>query len=259
MSIGIIGVGVVGTTIKNSFESQGVTVVCYDKNEEYSYSFSDLLKTESIFLCVPTQTVDNHCDVSIIKECITRLNVEKYTGLIIIKSTVIVGTTQQLIDQYPDLRICFIPEFLRQKYADDDFNHHQGVLIVGTHSPTDYELACRLHQCFTTSSSKITPTEAELTKYFSNTFNTLRVVFANAFYNVCEKVGADYQVVLESAMTRQSNAVSQYLQCNENLKGFAGGCLPKDLQAFSTFITQLELPIKLFETIIHDNHHYTTK
>jgi UDPglucose 6-dehydrogenase len=255
MKIGIIGVGVVGQAIKSNFEAKGVLVICYDKNSESLYSYNDLLTTESIFLCVPTPTVDNHCDISIIKECIDRLNNEKYTGLIIIKSTVIIGTTQQLINQYPELRICFIPEFLRQDHAAEDFINNQE-LIVGTNSLDDYALVCQIHQYFITSSFKITPTEAELTKYFSNTFNALRVVFANAFYSVCENVGADYQAVLKSAMARPSNAVSCYLQCNNDLKGFAGACLPKDLQAFSTFVEQAGLPIKLFETIINDNTYY---
>jgi len=257
MRIGIIGLGVVGNAIKYGFELHGVTVISYDKHKSTEYKFDDLVDTDCIFICVPTPTIDNVCDTSIVEQCIDQLCLYNYSGLIVIKSTVMIGTTQRLIDRYPNLRICFVPEFLRQDHAIKDFTQGQQVLIVGSGHWPDYELLVQLHGPFVKSAKQITPTEAEITKYFVNSFNALRVVFANAYYEICNKTGSDYQSVLASALTHHSVGSGEYLQCHDQLRGFAGACLPKDVQALATFVGTMNLPVDLFDTIIHDNKQFT--
>ena len=45
----------------------------------------------------------------------------------------------------------------------------------------------------------MTPAEAEILKYYSNTFNAVRIVFANVMYEICEKLDSDYEKVLKYA------------------------------------------------------------
>jgi UDPglucose 6-dehydrogenase len=256
MLIGIIGHGVVGQAIEQAFLTQSHQIKWYDKFKNDSSPLSDLLDCECIFVCVPTNTIDNACDILQVKETIAQLSNLSYSGVIVIKSTVIPGTTKMLIDQYSDLRINFVPEFLHQDRALYDFLHATNKLIIGSESDLDFEFIAKLHDPFCQGAVKISTTEAELVKYFSNNYNSLRIVFANAYYEVCQQLGADYNNVLSSAASISTISSDQYLKCNKDLRGFEGKCLPKDIEAFNTFIKQLNLPITLFDAVINDNSRY---
>ena len=255
MKIGIIGLGVVGSAVKIAFEHEGYTTYCYDKKDSRT-SIKDLLGTDCIFVCVPTDTVNQHCDVSQVTSVVNELSLNLYQGLIIIKSTVIPGTTQSLIDQYPALRLCFVPEFLRQDHAVDDFTQNHQVLIVGTWSQKDFHLVTQLHSMYSQHAQMISPTEAELTKYFVNVYNCLRIVFANNFYKVCSHYGANYDKVLAAAVSRPAVGHDHYLVCNENMQGYSGKCLPKDITAFQSLLAQIDPKIELFRSVIKDNEKY---
>ena len=102
----------------------------------------------------------------------------------------------------------------------------------------------------------ITPTEAELTKYFVNVYNCLRIVFANNFYKVCNHFGADYSKVLASAVSRPAVGHDHYLACDKDMQGYGGKCLPKDIAAFQSVLTQIDPNIELFKSIMKDNEKY---
>ena len=256
MLIGIIGYGVVGQTIVQAFSMQNYQTKWYDKFKDNSTTIDELVDCEYVFICVPTDTIDNICDTSNVWNAVDELNQILYPGVIIIKSTVIPGTTEKLIKQYPNLRLNFMPEFLHQDNALDDFLHQTDTLIVGSHNTEDFELITELHKPFCSNSIKISPTEAELVKYFANTFNSLRIVFANAYYEVCSKLGVNYDTMLNSAVSLPYIQHDFYLKCSPLMRGFEGKCLPKDIKAFNTFIKELNLPISLFDAIINDNEHY---
>ena len=86
-------------------------------------------------------------------------------------------------------------------------------------------------------------------------YNATLITFANAFYEVCKISGADYSVV-KNAMVRRDHIFDKYLDCNENLRGFGGRCLPKDTSAIAAFAKDNDLSMKLFETIVDDNNKY---
>ncbi len=98
----------------------------------------------------------------------------------------------------------------------------------------------------------MTSTEAELAKYFVNCFNAYRVNFANAFYEVCQKLGADYAAI-KDAVAARSGMTPDYLTCNAGTRGFGGACLPKDTKAFAVFVDSLGLPTGLFAGIVQEN------
>lgn len=255
MKIGIIGLGIVGSAVKIAFEQNGHTVYSYDKKDSTS-SVQDLMCTDCIFVCVPTDTVDQKCDISQVVNVVAELSDYSYQGLVIIKSTVAPGTTQNLIDQYPLLRVCFVPEFLRQDHAVDDFTHNHQALIVGTWSQQDFDQVVRLHSMYSQQAHMISPTEAELTKYFVNVYNCLRIVFANNFYKVCHHYKADYDKVLAAAVSRPAVGHAHYLACNETMQGYSGKCLPKDIKAFQYLLSKIDPEIELFRSVIKDNEKY---
>jgi UDPglucose 6-dehydrogenase len=256
MKIGIIGKGVVGGAVYDGLSTVGHTMSFYDKKHTET-KIVDVLDTEIIFVCVPTNSDDvGFCDTSIVEATVAELDSLNYLGIIAIKSTVIPGTTQKLIDQYSNRNICFVPEFLREKSAMNDFVEHHDVLIIGTENKDTYTTVSTLHLHIPKSIVQVTPTEAEVAKYFSNVYNSLRITFANGMFEVCEKLGVNYQNVFNACIMR-NNITPDYLRCSAYLRGFSGHCLPKDSQAFALLIKQLELDhISIFDSIVNDNRHH---
>lgn len=256
MKIGIIGKGVVGGAVYDGLQQIGHCLHYYDKKDQQT-SINDVLDTEIIFICVPTNSnTDGTCDTSIVESTVSELANLKYPGIVAIKSTVVPGTTQKLIDNFTDLQICFVPEFLRERSALTDFVDNHDVLIVGTENVDIYNTVVNSHIHLPKRTIQITPTEAELAKYFSNVYNSLRVTFANGMFEVCQKLDADYQQVFNASQMR-STITPEYLRCSDYLRGFAGHCLPKDSLAFSVLIRQLELDhLKLFDAIVQDNNYH---
>ena len=253
MKIGIIGKGVVGNAVFWGLQAVGHDVSYYDKKEEQS-TICDVLDTEIVFICVPTNSnPDGTCDTSIVEQTVNSLSSLKYSGIVSIKSTVIPGTTEKLIGKYPNLRLSFVPEFLKERSAFADFVDNHDVLIIGTHNQDDYDLIIRSHSHIPKSVVQVTPTEAEIAKYFSNVYNSLRVTFANGMFEVCKSLGADYQQVFNACIKR-SSITADYLRCSDYLRGFGGHCLPKDSLAFSLLIKELGLDISLFDSIVNDNN-----
>lgn len=252
MRIGIIGWGAVGGAVGEGFEMLGHDVSKHDP--KFNTSLDDVIDTEIVFICVPTPSGENgECDLSIVHSTIDHLKEKNYEGIIALKSTSVPGTTQKIIDQYQDADICFVPEFLRERTALEDFVRNHEVLAVGCHSDRAWHKVCEAHKWLPKNIVRMTPTEAEILKYYSNTFNSLRVTFANVMYEICEKLDSDYQKILETFLLRKTSS-PDYLQCGPNLRGYGGMCLPKDTKAMADLCKKLDLPFKLFETIDIDNN-----
>lgn len=251
MNIGIIGLGVVGSAIKNGFELIGHTVRFYDIRLPET-SLEHILETDVCFICVPTPSMTGGaCDVSIVEKTVQDLNAKGYKGVTVIKSTVTPGTTDRLASQVK-LRLAFCPEFLRERCAVADFVENHDLCVIGTHNHDSFELVKEAHGSLPQDIVHLTPMEAEFAKYFSNVFNALRVTFANEFYEVCQAAGADYSKI-KDALVRRKVIEDFYLSCNDNFRGFGGVCLPKDTAAFASYVRALGLDLKLFDMIVEEN------
>ena len=186
--------------------------------------FGDVLGTEVAFICVPTpQSETGACDTSIVESVIGQLADARYDGVAVIKSTVPPGTTARLNLDH-GMSIAFCPEFLRERSAYTDFVENHDV-CGDRHAlrPCVLPAIAAAHGPLPKSVVQMSPTEAELAKYFSNVFNALRVVFANEFFEVCKALGADYTVI-KNAMVKQRTIEDVYLDCNERFRGFGGVC-----------------------------------
>lgn len=252
MKIGIIGWGAVGSAVGEGFMMLGHVVSKHDP--KFNTSISDVLDSEIVFICVPTPSGTNgECDLSIVHSTINSLKDNNYRGIIALKSTSVPGTTQNIIDKYQDKDICFVPEFLRERSALEDFVRNHDVLAVGCHSDRAWHRVCEAHGWLPKHKVRMTPTEAEILKYYSNTFNALRVVFANVMYEVSEKLDSDYDKILETFLMRGTSS-PDYLSCGPEMRGYGGMCLPKDTKAMDELCNRLGLSFNLFETIDHDNN-----
>ena len=261
MKIGVIGKGFVGSAVYDGLGQLDHDMSFHDP--KYDTNILDIKYTEIVFVSVPTDMrEDGTCDTSVVESVLDQLTGIDYRGIVAIKSTVVPGTTRDLQEKFGDLQICCVPEFLRERSALTDFVLEHDVLVVGT---TDENVATRVvraHGNLPKQVRIVTPTEAELCKYFNNVFNALRITFANGFYDVCSNLDADYQKVYD-AMTQRSNIDGQYLRVSKNLRGFGGYCLPKDSAAFARLVDTIygershECPT-IFDSIVDDNRLYET-
>lgn len=256
MKIGIIGLGVVGKACRAGFERCGYNVSVHDI--ALHTDISAVQHTEICYICVPTPSKqDGSCDTSIVDSVVEQLINADYTGIIAIKSTITPGHTQKLIDTYHTDRILFVPEFLKERSAEYDFVFDHKLLLVGTENINHYYVVIRSHGDLPKSQMRVTPNEAEIMKYYHNTFNATRIVFANVLYEVCKSIGADYDVVKKAFLTN-NNMPDEYLDVSKDLRGYGGACLPKDVRAMQELCGLLDLPYEFFKALDEQNKLFKT-
>ena len=257
-TVGIIGVGIVGSACKFGFEKLGHKVLVHDT--KLNTLISDVLPASVIFLCVPSPSSESgECNTKILENVVKNLAELSYTGVVAIKTTVPPGTTKMLQKRHPNLTLAFVPEFLRERCAISDFVENHILLAVGTTGRTNDKEVCellfRIHGSYPKKKTHLESGEAEMLKYYSNIFNALRVTFANEVYELCENLDINYTNV-KNAYIETGMVPDQYLDVNENFRAFAGGCLVKDTKALAYLIRKRNLPCRLIETIDIENQRY---
>ena len=243
MEIGIVGQGFVGTAVREGLKEHH-NVHTYDKfkTKSSTMSLKSLVKhSDVIFVCVPTpmdaETGVAHTGIveSVISE-IDELAAEVgNTPTLVIKSTVPPGTTERIHNSAIYCDVTFNPEFLTEANAINDFKN-QNRIIIGAPRNVDTK---RVVEAFETAFPDVhlvvtSAAEAEMCKYITNTFLSVKVSFANEIYDICEAYGIDYTNVTDLAKldTRLGNS-HWMVPGPDGDRGFGGHCFPKDLQAIN--------------------------
>jgi UDPglucose 6-dehydrogenase len=242
--IGILGLGVVGTQFKRWFEEKkkyknGINLFLYDINPSKKY-FDDINKAEIIFISVPTPSLpDGSIDLSLIESAFKGLTGKK---IIIIKSTVLPGTTEYFQKKYKQHKILFSPEFLTETNAWNDVYKPKRQIVGFTKN--DVGIAQMVLSLLpkapfmspsginTSKQIKITATEAEIIKYGGNIFLSRKINLANILNILSEKIGANYNNVRLGIGADHRIGNSHLDVLHGGYKGFGGCCIPKDLNAF---------------------------
>lgn len=253
MKIGIVGLGMVGEAVAFGLRRINHEVIGFDIDPaKGAEDFDAVCEAHVAFICVPTPNFEGRCDTRAVEQVVTRFARRGYPRLLVIKSTVPPGTTDELQGRFPNLRLAFCPEFLRERARFSDFVENQDVCIAGVYSEKHADLLRVVHGPLPKHFVAMKPKEAELAKYFVNCFNAYRINFANAFADVCKQVGADYKTIKDAVVLR-GDTRSSYLESNEQTRAFGGACLPKDTQAFARYVQDLGLLTGLFNTIVTEN------
>lgn len=232
MKIGVVGhLGVVGAAVLKAFCEAHFDVVGHDLKA--GTSLKAVLDTDILFLCLPTPTEGGEQNRSAIIECCYNLAQSGYAGLVVIKSTVLPGTTEKLSEAFPSLELCHNPEFLTAARAFEDFMEQKAIVVgraVGT--PTSKLVEAYRLAVPTATMLLVEPKVSEAAKYFRNNYLAVKVALANEFYAMCQTLQIEYDDV-KAAMLSQGGIEPGHLAVPgpDGKLGFSGMCLPKDIRA----------------------------
>jgi len=239
--IGIIGKGFVGSAVQFGFSSSvgvDVDIKVYDKDQSKStHTLQEVvLESDIIFLSVPTPSnKDGTINLDIVDEALNDIDVYSASvdNIILLRSTVIPGTTRKLQEKYPNLRIVFNPEFLTERSANFDFIN-QTRFILGGNPNSVKEVSELFRQRFGHSISIVETNyeTAELIKYMGNTFFCTKISFLNDMKLLADKCGAIWEHAVEG-FVRDGRIGHSHLNVpgHDGKYGFGGSCFPKDIQA----------------------------
>lgn len=210
-------------------------------------------KSQVCFIAVGTpQGEDGSADLSAVYEVAE--NIAKAMNdykVIIDKSTVPVGTAERVTEiiqnhsKY-DFDVVSNPEFMKQGAAVDDFLKPDRV-VIGSDSKKATEIMQELYAPFLRTGNPVIIMDvksAEMTKYAANSFLAVKISYANEIANICEKVGADADMV-RIGMCSDKRIGSQFLFSGV---GYGGSCFPKDIKAMIKTAKEFECGHRLLQS-----------
>jgi UDPglucose 6-dehydrogenase len=300
-AISILGIGYVGLCTAVGFASKGYTVIASTHNAEkaakinkgippfHEPNLQKLLKKtiqNGNLTCLVNQTEkavletgltfnavgtpskpDGSIDLQFIeksaREIGKALKQKSTYHVVIIKSTVVPGTTQDIVKPIleqeskkkcgSDFGLCMNPEFLRQGSAFQDTLHTDRI-VIGEHDKKSGDTLDNVYKGFygknTPPTIRTSLSTAELIKYASNSLLATKISFINMIANICEKIpGADVKTVA-TAMGLDKRICPLFL--NAGL-GYGGSCFPKDVKALIRHSKSLDYTPKLLEEVENIN------
>ncbi|MFZ2897885.1 MAG: UDP-glucose/GDP-mannose dehydrogenase family protein [Saprospiraceae bacterium] len=212
-----------------------------------------------IFLALPTPPgADGSADLSFVLGVARQLSgmIVDYK-VIVDKSTVPVGTAEQVHaimaeNLSEDLfDVVSNPEFLREGVAVDDFLKPDRV-VVGTRSEKARKIMGQLYEPFVRQGNPILfmdERSAEMTKYAANAYLATRITFMNEIANLCERVGANVDMV-RLGMGSDTRIGKRFLFPGV---GYGGSCFPKDVQALAKTAGEYHYDFKILHSVMDVN------
>lgn len=293
-SVGILGAGHVGLATGLAFARHGAKVVAFDNNPRvgralqqgrspyHENGLNDLLRTElaagrfavvdsmrqlvdrseGIFVCLPTpRGPGGRIDLRPMRAGLRSLSVElgrtpEYR-LVVIKSTVVPGTTTDVLEpllrratgkSVTKLGVANNPEFLAEGSMVRDAIRPERV-VIGVTDARSREWLRRRYAPFHVPIYTLPPSGAELVKYGSNAFLAAKVSFANEVARLTERLGQNVDEVME-AVGADSRIGAKFLRAGP---GFGGSCFDKDVRALVTRSKELGVRFRTGENALRTN------
>jgi UDPglucose 6-dehydrogenase len=217
-----------------------------------------------IFLALPTPPgEDGSADLKYVLGVAEQLgSLLKDYAVVVDKSTVPVGTAEKVhakiaLNCKVPFDVVSNPEFLREGVAVEDFMKPERV-VIGTSSDRAKKLMETLYAPFVRQGNPVIfmdERSAELTKYAANSFLATKISFMNEIANLCEKLGADVDMVRKGIGT-DSRIGKRFLFPGI---GYGGSCFPKDVQALVKSSEQVHYDFKILDAVMEINAKQKTK
>lgn len=280
-SVCIVGPGIVGQATGKVFISKGVRVAFLGiikdqigklRNEGYDAFTADEISNDSYdfditMFTVPTLTVNGRIDLSALElasiDLGKRLKHQQKYHLVVVKSTVLPGTTEDLVipvvEKYSgkkvgkDFGACMNPEYLRQETSYDD-TLNPWMILVGEYDKKSGDTMDSVYKGrFNCPLFRCSIKEAEMQKYVHNIYNAVKITYFNEMRQIAKSIGANAEEIFKySAISCEGMWNPSY---GIKDKGpFDGACLPKDTQALLYWAQTRGFEAPLLETAIGVNN-----
>ncbi len=207
-----------------------------------------------VFIAVGTPPdEDGSADLRHVLEVATLIGKHQTREMVVVtKSTVPVGTAAKVSRaiaahaSHP-FHICSNPEFLKEGAAVDDFMKPDRV-VLGVDNDHARSVMAELYAPFVRTGKPILFMDipsAEMTKYAANAMLATRISFMNEIANLCERVGANVDLV-RKGIGSDSRIGSSFLFPGP---GYGGSCFPKDVQALARTASEAGAPLRVLEAV----------
>lgn len=256
MRIGIIGKGFVGSAVEYGFtceENLNAEIKVFDINPKLkTHSLEDTInKSDYIFLSLPTPAnPDGTIHLDIVDNALAEIDKSLNNDcIILLRSTVVPGTSQLFAKKYPKLQLVFNPEFLTEKNANYDFINQSRIILGGNKLLT--EKVATLYNWRFDNSIPIIQTNyetAEFIKYVNNCFLATKVSFMNEMKLIANQIDIDWDKTIEG-FTLDPRVGNSHVSVpgHDGKYGFGGSCFPKDMQALINFSESLNIDSKILK------------
>jgi UDPglucose 6-dehydrogenase len=211
-------------------------------------------EVDMIFLALPTPPgADGAADLKYVLGVAADLGrLLKSYKVIVNKSTVPVGTADKvraaISKNYKgDFDVVSNPEFLREGVAVDDFMKPDRV-VIGTSSERAKKLMSELYAPYVRQGNPIIfmdERSSELSKYAANSFLAMKISFMNEIAQLCEKMGADVDMV-RRGIGSDERIGKRFLFSGI---GYGGSCFPKDVQALIKSADEVDYDFKILKAV----------
>ena len=294
MNLGVIGTGFVGLVTGSCLANKIHKVTCIDMNKRkinqlkkrnvpiYERGLQNLIDTkinkylffendfrninqhDLIFITVGTPLIKGKVSLSYIEKSIfsiLKFYNRKKKILIVLKSTIPPGTTKYLNDKYikkyKNLSLINNPEFLREGSAVEDFLNPDRI-IIGYQNTVNLNKIIKLYSKYKCPKFKLSWTESEIAKYYSNTFFSLLISFANQYSYICDSLpNADLNNINKTLLADRRISNSKKTPDLKNYLipgvGFGGSCFPKDVGGIKEIFFKKKLKTNIFNAILDIN------
>jgi UDPglucose 6-dehydrogenase len=225
LDFSVIGLGSVGWAVINGLHSRGLSYTGYDIKGHYDWN--SVLETKVAFICTSTPSNGNgHLDASSVHHVLGRLNASKYHGLIVVKSTIPIGFMEKVAQEFPDLHLVYMPEFLREKSSFTWFVKPDRVVAAGKNSDVK-EVLDFFKWVEGADIIRTDYRSAEIGKLAHNAYIATKVSFTNEMEEISQKFNGNSSDVMRIVWTDRRVRCSEHL--TPGLGPYGGKCVLKDV------------------------------
>ena len=260
MKVTIIGAGMVGYATGIGLSRLGNKVTFFDTDPKVVSKLrhnghktaptlaEGILESSIVMLCLPTPLSGGTLDMSCMEATAEELGPIVDTKIVVSRSTVVPGSTRKLSRYLPPEGLVYNPEFLRHKFALEDFLKPHRIIIGSRFS----RARKKVKELYKNIKAPIICTDwetAEAAKLLSNGFLATKISFFNELWFLCEKLGVHTRQV--ERVLALDKRIGSY-----GIKGgtaFDGPCLPKDSRALVTLGKDLGLRMGILDAVLRLN------